>query len=135
MFRNIVCAVALAVSASLVIGCGIYNSGPNQPDPLVLFAGDAGVACTSISIQAPEQVDKARLAVSCATALLATDSVDVKDVEACAVAAGVPMKYRALVSIVAKRIVTRTGGTVIPKDSVASEAFKAFLDTCSVALG
>lgn len=135
MFRHIALALTLAVALVSASACAVFHPGPDSPDALVLYAGDAGVACAAIPVAAPQDLDKARLAVGCARALFSVDSIDAKDIVACASAAGVPEAYKSVLAAVADRVVVRAGGPIFPKDSVAGEAIKAFLSTCGAALG
>lgn len=132
MFRNIAFAVALA---GLVAGCGNFQNLPGQTDQTVLFAGDAGLGCAIIPIAAPNTVAKAREAIACVNAVLAFNEIDLAAVQKCATTAGVPNEYAGLIGQVIARVKVRVGGSIFPKDSVGAEAVKAFVASCSAALG
>lgn len=132
MFRNIACAVLLA---SLVAGCGNFQNLPGQTDQTVLFAGDAGIGCAAIPLLAPNTVSKAREAIKCANAVFGGVEIDMDAVVKCAQSNGVPNEYTSILGVVLARVKVRMGGSFFPKDSVGGEALKAFLSTCTVALG
>lgn len=129
----------LAVGAFAILalsGCGFLKGGNTDIDQAVLYAGDVGIGCVGVAIASPENLPEARLAVKCANALLKDNSIDTNMVTQCAAAAGVPKEYKGLVALVVQRINVRMGGgSVFPTDSVAGEAVKAFLASCSAALG
>lgn len=130
MFKQFLVGAVLLAS---ITGCAAFKGqGPDAPDQLVIFAGDAGLGCVAI----PEKDRQlAKLAVKCASDIVDTGTVDVAKISVCASAAGVPEQYRGVFTLVLQRIQARFGSTqVFEPGSTGVEAFKAFLASCQVAL-
>lgn len=126
---------ALLVVA-LIAGCGAFKPSPSSGiDPLELYAGDAGLACAVIGIQAPKQLANAKIASAAARAILVSDTPSISAIEAAVAAAGVPVKYQAITVAVLARIKVRLDGAdVLPKDGVGFKAVRAFIESCDAAL-
>lgn len=129
-------ALALVLVVAMAAGCGKFTSTPGTGiDPIELYAGDAGLACALIGLQAPDQVANAKIASAAARAILVSDAPSLSAIEAAVAAAGVPPQYRAITVVVIARVKVRLAGAdVLPKDSVGFRAVQAFVESCDAAL-
>jgi len=133
---TIVSGVIALVLAIAIAGCGAFKPAPSTGiDPIELYAGDAGLACAVIGIQAPKQLANAKIASAAARAILVSETPSISAIEAAVAAAGVPAKYQAITGAVLARIKVRLDGAdVLPKDSVGFKAVRAFIESCDASL-
>ena len=132
--------IVLALTCPLT-GCGglsLPGSTGDQTQDAVLAAGDLGaLSCAAFVIQGqPADVQKARMAVHQATAVLASDAPTFTLLEAALVVANIDPRWAPLARAGLQRVRLRTGGAdPIGKDSAAFHVAESFVSACGVSLG
>lgn len=127
--QKILLSAMLAMVLVFVAAC----SGAKR-DHVAMLGADAGLACSAI----PEKdVASARVALTCAQAVLTSTAIDIPAIGACADKAGVPVKYKRIVAAAISRVRAHLGsetGPLVPLDSDAGRALLDFFEVCGAVL-
>lgn len=120
------CTAVLALTLSACSGA--------KRDHVAMLGADAGLACAAI----PEKdVPNARLALTCAQAVLTSTTIEIAALTACAEKAGVPVKYQRIAGAAISRVRAHLGsetGPLVPLDSDAGRALNDFFSVCQAML-